>query len=49
MECPKPIDLPYPPPLDEAMPEKIYNKFVLKIEDEVGWFLFDLIEANCDD
>lgn len=35
IECPRIDDFPYPPPLDEAMSEKIYRKYVLKIEDEV--------------
>jgi hypothetical protein len=35
VECPIPAETPYPPPLDEAMPEKVYNKYVLKIEDPV--------------
>ena len=35
IECPREDEFPYPPPLDEAMSEKIYRKYVLKIEDEV--------------
>lgn len=38
VECPKPVNLPYPGSLDEAMPENIYNKFILKIPDEVNKF-----------
>lgn len=34
VECPKLADLPYPAPLAEAMPEKMYNKYVLHIPDE---------------
>ena len=39
VECPKEDEFPYPPPLDEAMSEKIYRKYVLKIDDEV-WTQF---------
>jgi hypothetical protein len=35
VECPKEDEFPYPPPLDEAMSEKIYRKYVLKIDDDV--------------
>ena len=35
IECPREDEFPYPPPLDEAMPEKIYKKYILKIEDEI--------------
>ncbi|CAF0817967.1 unnamed protein product [Brachionus calyciflorus] len=34
VECPKLADLPYPAPLDEALPIEIYNKYILKIPDE---------------
>ena len=36
VECPKPVNLPYPAPLEEAIQEKIYKKHVLKIDDQVG-------------
>jgi hypothetical protein len=35
VECPKEEEFPYPPPLDEAMSEKIYRKYILKIDDDV--------------
>ena len=41
VECPKEDEFPYPPPLDEAMAEKIYRKYVLKIDDEVWTQLRD--------
>ncbi len=34
IECPKPVEEHYPAPLDEAIPLKMYNKYVLKIDDE---------------
>lgn len=34
VECPKLADLPYPPPLAEAMPEKMYKKYVLNLPDD---------------
>jgi len=34
IECPIPSEIPYPPPLDEALPEQFYNKYILKINDE---------------
>lgn len=33
VECPKQSELPFPPPLQEAMPERMHNKYVLKLED----------------
>lgn len=34
IECPMPIEENYPAPLDEAMPDKMYSKYVLKIDDD---------------
>lgn len=34
IECPKPVEQHYPAPLDEAMSEQTYNKYVLKIDDD---------------
>ena len=31
-----PPELPYPPPLDEALLEQQYKKYILKINDEVS-------------
>jgi hypothetical protein len=34
VECPKLVDLPYPAPLSEAMPEKMHKKYVLNLPDD---------------
>lgn len=34
VECPKLVDLPYPAPLDEALPIEIFNKYILHLPDE---------------
>ncbi len=35
IELPKPLDMPYPPPLNEALPEELYNKYILKLPDVI--------------